>query len=318
MEGIPFQNRIVFMVEIGRTASAWPGNKRLGPFSHQSAGKWAAMRPLLASCMLIAYGRFAGAQDAVPSVRPQVEVAAIRRNVDASPAKNVGIAPGGRLTVKNLPVRFMIRFAYNVQDFQVSGGPSWMNTDAYDINAKVSENAGLQQARPFLQTLLEDRFKLVLHHETKEMTAYELLPAKSGLKIAFSGEGSCVVPSPENFPKPGAPLPHYCGNIGMRPNLIEAYAVPMGRFVETLSNVLGRTVIDKTGIKQNVDIHLEFTPDEINGAGPTEPASTPPAADLSRPSIFVALQEQLGLKVESIKNPGDILVVDQLERPSEN
>ena len=182
-------------------------------------------------------------------------------------------------------------------------------------------NVGLQQARPFLQTLLEDRFKLILHHETKETMAYELLPAKSGLKIAPSRDGSCLVPSRENLPKPGAPKPHYCGNIGVLPNLIEAYAVPMERFVQTLSNVLGRTVIDKTGIKQNVDIHLEFTPDEINGAGPTgptEPGSTPPPADLSRPSIFVAVQEQLGLKLESIKTPGDILVVDQLERPSEN
>jgi uncharacterized protein (TIGR03435 family) len=270
------------------------------------------MRSLLASCMLIVCGPFAGAQDAAPSARPQVEVAAIRRNVDASPAKNIGIAPGGRLTVKNLPVRSMIRFAYNVQDFQISGGPSWMNSDAYDINAKVTENVGTEQARPFLRKLLEDRFQLVLHHETKETTAYELLPAKSGLKIALSRNGSCVVPSPENFPKPGAPLPHYCGNIGIRPNLVEAYAVPMERFIAALSNILGRTVIDKTGIKQNIDIHLEFTPDEIN-AGPPEPA-----ADLSGPSIFVAVQEQLGLKLESTKTPGDILVVDQLERPSEN
>ena len=299
------------MVEIGRMASA---RRVYLVLFHKGT-------MLLASLMFIVCGRYAGAQNTEPSARPQLEVAAIRRNVDASPAKNVGIAPGGRLTVKNLPVRFMIRFAYNVQDFQISGGPSWMNTDDYDINAKVTENVGFQQARPLLQALLEDRFKLVLHHETKDTTAYELLPAKNGLKIAPSKEGSCVVPSAENLPKPGAPLPHYCGNIGLHPNLIEAYAVPMARFIETLSNVLGRTVIDKTGIKQNIDIRLEFTPDEINGVGPlgpTEPAATPPVADLSKPSIFVAVQEQLGLKLETIKTPGDILVVDQLERPSEN
>jgi uncharacterized protein (TIGR03435 family) len=283
--------------------------------------KEAAMRPLLASLMLIVCGRFAGAQDTRPSAEPQFEVAAIRRNVDASPAKNIGIAPGGRVIVKNLPVRFMIRFAYNVQDFQISGGPSWMNTDAYDINAKAPEIAGLQQIRPLLQTLLEDRFKLVVHHETKEVLTYELLPSKSGLKVTPSKDGSCVVPDPNNLPKPGEPLPHFCGNIGMRANLIEAYAVPMDRFVATLSTVLGRAVIDKTGIKRDVDIHLEFTPDEINGGpafGPTDPAATPPVADLSRPSIFVAVQEQLGLKLETKKAPGDLLVVNQLERPSEN
>jgi uncharacterized protein (TIGR03435 family) len=192
-----------------------------------------------------------------------------------------------------------------------------MNTDAYDINAKASDNVGFQRARPLLQMLLEDRFKLVAHHESKEVLSYELLPAKSGLEIAPSKEGSCVVPDPKNMPKPGTPLPHFCGNIGMRPNLIEGFDVPMDRFVATLSTVLGRAVIDKTGIKQNVDIHLEFTPDEINGGG-VEPATPWPAADLSRPSIFVAVQEQLGLKLESIKAPGDVLVVDRLERPGEN
>ena len=137
-----------------------------------------------------------------------------------------------------------------------------------DINAKATGDLGFEQARPLLQMLLEDRFKLVVHHETREMVVYELLPEKSGLKIAPSKEGSCVVPSPENLPKPGGPRPRYCGNIGVTSNLIEAYAVPMDRFVAVLSGVLGRTVVDKTGIKQNVDIHLEFTPDEIKGVGP--------------------------------------------------
>ena len=275
---------------------------------------------MLASLILVGGWQFAGAQDAVRSAEPRFEVAAIKRNVDANGGQ-IGVAPGGRMTVKNVPVRFMIRFAYSIQDFQISGGPSWMNTDAYDISAKASENVGLQQLRPYLQKLLEDRFKLVVHHETKEMPAYELLPAKNGLKIVPSKDGSCVSPDPKNQPKPGAPIPHFCGSIGFRPNLIEASAVPIDRLVATLSTVLGRTVRDKTGIKYNIDVHLEFTPDGINGAlppAPGEPPSAPLATDLSRPSIFTAVQEQLGLKLESTKAPEDILVVDQLERPSEN
>ncbi len=218
------------------------------------------------------------------------------------------MAPGGRVRVANMPVRFIIRFAYDVQDFQISGGPGWMNTDNYDINAKAPANIAFQQVRPYLQTLLEDRFKLVAHHETKDVQVFELLPAKGGLRVA-SKEGSCVVPDPKNLPKPGEPLPHFCGNTGYRPNLIEAYGVPMQRFIATLSTVLGRPVIDKSGVTGLVDIHLEFTPDEV---------ATGAAADLSKPSIFVAIQEQLGLKLQATKAPGDLLVIDHLERPSEN
>ena len=93
----------------------------------------------------------------------------------------------------------------------------------------------------------------------------------------------------------------------------------MDRFVATLTGVLGRTVIDKTGITYKVDVHLEFTPDPVNSGlppAPGEPASPP--TDLSRPSILTAIQEQLGLKLESRKAPADILVIDQLERPTEN
>jgi uncharacterized protein (TIGR03435 family) len=95
----------------------------------------------------------------------------------------------------------------------------------------------------------------------------------------------------------------------------------MNRFVATLSNVLGRVVLDKTGITYNVDIHLEFAPDEFNAGfprAPGEPAPASQAPDVSRPSIFAAVQEQLGLKLEGTRAPGDILVVDRLERPGEN
>ena len=223
------------------------------------------------------------------------------------------------MTVKGVPVRFLIRFAYIVQDFQISGGPSWMNMDTYDIDAKAAENVNLQQIRPYLQKLLEDRFQLAVHREKKEVPAYDLLPAKSGLKIVPSRDGSCVTPDPNNPPKPGAPPPHFCGSTGVRPNLIEAYAVPMDRFVATLSGVLGRTVTDKTGITYKVDVHLEFTPDPVNSGLPPVPgeAASPPT-DLSAPSILTGVQEQLGLKLESTKAPTDILVIDQLERPSEN
>jgi uncharacterized protein (TIGR03435 family) len=267
--------------------------------------------------LFIACCHFVQAQDSSPAARPEFEVASIRLNTDGNPNRNLGMASADRVRVTNLPVRFIIRFAFNVQDFQISGGPGWMNTDNYDINAKAPTNIAFQQIRPYLQTLLEDRFKLAVHHETKEVPVFELLPAKGGLKIA-SKEGSCVVPDPRNLPRPGEPLPHFCGNTGYRPNLIEAYAVPMERFVATLSTVLGRTVIDKSGVTGPVDVHLEFTPDEVTSGAGADPSTPPAAADLSKPSIFVAIQEQLGLRLQASKTPGDLLVIDHLERPSEN
>jgi uncharacterized protein (TIGR03435 family) len=272
----------------------------------------------LTGVLLIACAHCGQAQDSSPPARPQFEVASIKPNTDGNPNKNIGVSPGGRVRVTDLPVRFLIRFAFNVQDFQISGGPGWMNADGYDINAKAPENITLQQARPYLQSLLEDRFKLVLHHQTKDVPVFELLEAKGGLKIAPSKDGSCVVPDPKNLPRPGEPLPHFCGNSSYRPNLIEVYAVPMQRFVALLSTVLGRTVIDKSGVTGLVDIHLEFTPDEISTGAANDPAPQPAAADSSKPSIFVAIQEQLGLRLQATKGPGDLLVIDHLERPSEN
>jgi uncharacterized protein (TIGR03435 family) len=273
------------------------------------------MRLSLAALVVLSCSQVAPSQNVAASARPQFEVAAIKLDTSGSKGGNIGVAPGGRFRVDNVPVRFMIRFAYGVQDFQVSGGPSWMNTDNYDVDAKDPDDVPFQQVRPLLQTMLEDRFKLVIHHETKDVPIFELVPAKGGVKIAASTNGRCVIPDPKNLPKPGEPLPHFCGNIGMRPNLIEAWDVPMERFVATLSNVLGRTVVDKTGVTGKIDVHLEFTPDEISAGQQAEAAA---AADLSKPSIFLALQEQLGLKVQGTKAPGDLLVIDHLERPSEN
>ena len=277
------------------------------------------MRTRTAAFLLLG-ARFLFGQDSGESKAHRFEVAAIKRGADSGGRGGVGVAPGGRVTVTNVPVRFMIRFAYNVQDFQIDAGPAWMNTENYDIVAKASENIRLDEARAFLQTLLADRFNLVIHRETKEVPVYELQVAKSGLKLGPSQQNNCVVFDPQNPPKPAEPLPHYCGNIGRRPSSIEAYSVPMEKFVATLAGVLERQVIDKTGITGNVDVNLEFAPSEARVSGPpgVEPAKEAGAAADQRPSIFVAIQEQLGLRLQSAKASGDALVVERLDRPSEN
>ena len=165
-----------------------------------------------------------------------------------------------------------------------------------------------------LQSLLADRFKLTLHRETKELPVYDLVAAKGGLKLATPKDGNCTIPDPKN-PRPREQFP-FCDNIRTGRGLIEAYGVTMPRFLASLSYVLGRVVFDKTGFRGIFDGRLEFAPDEaVAAANVGQPA---PSTDSATPSIFTALQEQLGLKVESAKGPVEVLVIDHAERPAAN
>jgi uncharacterized protein (TIGR03435 family) len=226
---------------------------------------------------------------------------------------------GGRFSVKGVPLNWLILLAYNIKDFQLSGGPAWTNSDRYDVDAKVEGSATTDQMRSMLQSLLADRFKLILRHEKKELPVYELSVAKGGLKIVPATEGSCVVPDPN-----GARLPmgsKICGGIRRGINSIDAFGISMSKLVETLSDIGNRIVIDKTGFTGTFDAHLEFAPDDAvgNGIGQAaigEPGRPTPAS--SSPSLFSALQEQLGLRLEAAKSPVEVLVVAHAERPTAN
>jgi uncharacterized protein (TIGR03435 family) len=201
----------------------------------------------------------------------------------------------------------LINIAYKVQDFQVVGAPGWVNSDRYDIEAKASDAAaqrgtGIIQGA-MLQSLLEDRFKLVVRRETRELPIYELSVAKSGSKLKA---GSCTTRDP-NAP-PSRQQPSDCGFSVMDNNMIKATQIDMERFIPMLTFWVKRTVLDRTGFKGAFDVDLKWNPDE---------ATATPATDTA-PSIFTALQEQLGLKLESAKGPVEVLVIDSVSRPSEN
>ncbi|HEV8413505.1 MAG TPA: M56 family metallopeptidase [Bryobacteraceae bacterium] len=218
---------------------------------------------------------------------------------------------GGRFNMERVPLTFLIELAYNVKDAQLLGGPSWATSDRYEVSAKAEDNATFEQMRPMLRSLLADRFKLELHRETKEAPAYELAAARGGLKIIASKE-SCTTVDPNSPPPPPNPKsPPPCGSVrrallrsGER---IEAFGISMPKLIEMLSDTVGRTILDKTGFTEMFDVHLEFATDEAISNGLS-----------AGPSIFAALQEQLGLRLESAKRPGEFLVIDHAERPSEN
>ena len=223
---------------------------------------------------------------------------------------------GGRLDATNVPVRSLITWAYQVREFQISGEPSWADSERFDVVTKSDGNPRFDFLKPELQTMfqsvLADRFKLALHRETKDLPMYSLVAAKNGPKIHAVDEGDCPeVPTPEN---PCRSLRH------PRFSQLKGEKAPMGALVLMLGIVTGKTVADKTGLKGSFTYTLDWTKY-------LQPPQLPPGADAPpgafdpmsvEPAIATALEEQLGLKLESTKGPVEILVIDHVERPTEN
>jgi uncharacterized protein (TIGR03435 family) len=254
---------------------------------------------------------------------PSFEVASVRP-CDPSPEGLGGIKPGsmginpGRLHVKCVPVMGLIRFAYvTFADASartifgsdpISGGPAWINSGGYDIEAEALGTPSAQMMEgPMLQALLEDRFRLKIHRQIKEIPVYDLTVGKSGFKLQPLPEGSCVRP---------APLAKQCGLFGAAANnsaeltSVDLFGMSLDQACQWLSRRLDRPIVNKTGIEGLFTLHLEFANDRGT--------ATPPDGLAGGPSIFTAVQEQLGLKLEPAKGPGTFLVIDSVDRPSGN
>ncbi len=212
------------------------------------------------------------------------------------------IAPGGRVMASGVTASLLMQQAYEVREFQIQGAPGWMASDRYDITTVAEGGTQPDDLRPMMQALLADRFKLAMHRETKELPVFALVAAKGGPKFHASASGG-------DGPGNGRMM-------RMGRGQIELQHGTMGFFANELARQLGRTVIDKTELGGEYDIKLEWTPDEATPGPPT--GERPVPADAPGPSIFTALQEQLGLKLESTKGPVEILVIDRVEKPTEN
>jgi uncharacterized protein (TIGR03435 family) len=247
----------------------------------------------------------------VASIKPAgpQAMARLQGSVEGGP----GTAAPARIQFTDIPLKALIMRAYDVQSFQVSG-PSWMDSQRFDVIAKVPAGATKEDARIMLQNLLAERFKLKLHKGSKEAAIYELVVAKGGLKLKeavwTASHGQLGIQAAAK------------GRMRMQGD-----AATMARLTEVLGMMVGRPVVDKTGLTGSYDVMLDFSPEGMGpgpkGPGPAEgggnPAEAPRDSNDSGPTIFAALQEQLGLKLESRKGPVDVLVVESVEKaPTKN
>ena len=202
----------------------------------------------------------------------------------------------------------------------IEGGPDWIHSETFEIDAKSDGHPSFQMMEgPMMQAILEERFKLRIHRETRQGPVYELILGKGSPKLKPYQDGRCT---PVFLGRTLPPLPsgqHYCRNM-VSPRGVEFEGGTLSMLAGLLNLILDRPVIDKAGITNYFEIHLVFSPDDSAAPRPATADPGAPAAVSSpdAPGIFQAIQEQLGLKLVPAKGPVDVLVIDRIERPSEN
>jgi uncharacterized protein (TIGR03435 family) len=243
------------------------------------------------------------AQSAPTTAAPlSFEVASIKPSKPGANGGGIKPMSGGQgYVATNVPVKMMIKLMYHLNDRQISGGPRWLDTDLYDVEAKADRPRNIDELHLMFQNLLVDRFKLQFHKETRMLPAFELVVDKSGAKLTENK-------SPEHFDIPVR---------GTGGGKIEAVHCSMSYFAWILSQMCDQPVLDRTGLGQFYDFKLEWTPEPPPnlGARGGADANLPPT---NGPDIYTAIREELGLRLESRKGPVDVMVIDHIERPSEN
>jgi uncharacterized protein (TIGR03435 family) len=272
---------------------------------------------LLAVGVCLAAAGAPSAQAPAPAAA-SFDVASVKPNKDGGPS-SVRVTPGGMLSVTNNNLRNIIRNAWNISNDQIVGGPDWLDSDRFDITAKASRPFSQDEARGMLKALLAERFGLVTRNETRELPVYVLVLARkdgalgpqmrksdldcAALFAAVTAGGKM----PERLPNGNLP----CGiSVRAAQGLVVASPASMEQLTRNLVGGVGRIVVDKTGLQGYYDFTLNFAPESVPGA----PAA--PAADVTAPSLFTAMQEQLGLKLEPGREPVQVLVIDRAARPA--
>jgi uncharacterized protein (TIGR03435 family) len=259
----------------------------------------------------------------------EYDVASIKPSKPGNAGGSYMLSPDG-FTARNMALGDLIQVAYGAQ---ISGASAWVNSEKFDVDAKMEESVAdelkkltqeqnILVRQKMLQALLADRFKLVIHHETKEVAVYILIAAKKGSKLHEAKLGDTY----SSIAKPPNGLPLEAGNTRMAGrggfHKLTAHAIPVAELAHILSAYLGRQVVDRTGLTEKYDFVLDWGPDDrpLRTTPGDEPGglSVPAGTDHDSPPLPEAIQQQLGLKLESGKGPVEIIVIDHVERPSGN
>lgn len=235
-----------------------------------------------------------------PAATPLTFEAASIKPTQSAPGSASGMSESkGRLVAKNVTLKRCVRGAYNVPESQIVGGPKWADQDRYDIEANAAVPAGDQELMLMLRSLLADRFKLALHVEQREVPGYRLVVARAGLKArASASDGRSIGHSTRSR--------------------IDAEGCSMAQLAQKLAEVLHQPVLDATGVAGRFDVKLEWSPDDMQAKLPPADRSNNAPDTAAGPSIFAALQDQLGLRLEAAKVRAEVLVIDSAEKPSAN
>jgi uncharacterized protein (TIGR03435 family) len=291
---------------------------------------------------------------------PSYDVISVKPDKSGGMGMRMQMTPDG-FHANNVNVHMLLTEGYGLNEDQIVGEPAWTRNDAFDIDAKVAgpdvpamAKLTFEQRRTMFQQVLTDRFKLTVHHETRQLPVYVLTVAKGGPKLKAvkpfdpastddkaDGPLTAGKPGPvdkANGPvfagragpgdkadgpviagRPGGPGPRRGAGVMMGRGKLQATDIAMPFLVSVLSRQVGRTIIDKTGLTGTYDMTLNWTPEGGGGEGPPmKPGNDAGAPTDPGPDIFTAVQEQLGLKLEATKGPADVLVIDHLEKPAEN
>jgi len=269
-----------------------------------------------------------GSNSEVRQDLPKYDVSSVKPASSDDGRSLLQFTPDGT-SVHGVPVQMLLRFAFGVEADRLLGSPSWAQSNRYDIEAKVApedapklDKLKAEDRRAMLLPLLVERFNLKYHHETREMPMYTLVVAKGGPKLTESKIEAATKPD-DALGGPGGPKPaNMPGRMMMMPGRIESQGSTLDMLAHSLAPPLGHTVIDKTGLTGKYDYTLQWTPDDGMAPMPGGPGGGPPHEDNAvqggGPSLFTAVEEQLGLKIESTKGQVDVIVIDHLDLPSAN
>lgn len=261
--------------------------------------------------------------------QPAFEVASVKANTSGERPGGVQFLPGGRLSAVNMPLRSLIHFAYQVRPFQIEGVPDWAATAHYDVAAKAATEFALTPSglppvgAQMLQRLLAERFMLRTHTEMRNMPIYALILARPDGKLGPALTAStteCTPFTPSATARGGLPAPGrgdrlQCG-LMIGPQRINAGAIELSELARELVGIVHRHVVDRTGLTGRYDVQATFQAEPLIGPGGLLIPPQQDAAATGQPSLFTAMQEQLGLKLEATRGQAPVLVVDRLDRPA--